>query len=186
MKKMTTGLVMVLLAFCLVPKAEAGLIYLGLQGGLSMQKAKFSDITFNTDTSFLYGAKAGVKFMMFAVELNYFQASHNLDPKDISVPMWQDRKVDYSYLGANLRWIFPILVVQPYLTAGYGFYTVDIHDIGKDHNGGFNVGAGVELMLGKMFSLSAEGKYHHVNLDIDKKSFKVGDFSLTGGFNIYF
>jgi hypothetical protein len=25
-----------------------------------------------------------------------------------------------------------------------------------------------------------------VTLDIDAKSFKVGDFSLTGGFNIYF
>jgi opacity protein-like surface antigen len=186
MKKITTGLAMALLAFGLVPKAEAGLIYLGLQGGISRQKAGFSDIKFNTDTSFLYGAKAGVKFMMFAVELNYFQAAHNLDPKDISVPMWQDRKVDYSYLGVNLRWIFPILVVQPYLTAGYGYYAVDIHDIDKDHNGGFNLGAGVELMLGKKFSLSAEGKYHHVTLDIDAKSFKVGDFSLTGGINIYF
>ena len=186
MKKMTAGLVMVLLAFCLVPKAEAGLIYLGLQGGLSMQKAKFSNMTFNTDTSFLYGAKAGMKFMMFAVELNYLQAAHNLDSTDISVPMWRDRKVDYSYLGVNLRWIFPILVVQPYLTAGYGYYAVDIHDIDKDHNGGFNLGAGVELMLGKKFSLSAEGKYHHVTLDIDAKSFKVGDFSLTGGINIYF
>jgi len=186
MKKITTGLAMALLAFGLVPKAEAGLIYLGLQGGISRQKAGFSDIKFNTDTSFLYGAKAGVKFMMFAVELNYFQAAHNLDSTDISVPMWRDRKVDYSYLGVNLRWIFPILVVQPYLTAGYGYYAVDIHDIDKDHNGGFNLGAGVELMLGKKFSLSAEGKYHHVTLDIDAKSFKVGDFSLTGGINIYF
>ena len=186
MKKMTTGLVMALLAFGLIPKAEAGLIYLGLQGGISKQKASFSDIKFNTDTSFLYGAKAGVKFMMFAVELNYFQAVHNLDPSDISVPMWQYRKVDYSYLGANMRWIFPILVVQPYITAGYGFYAADIHDIDKDNNGGFNLGAGVELMLGKKFSLSAEGKYHHVTLDIDAKSFKVGDFSLTGGINIYF
>jgi opacity protein-like surface antigen len=186
MKKTTTGLAMILLAICLVSKAEAGLIYIGLQGGLSMQKAKFSDITFNSDTSFLYGAKAGVKFMMFAAELNYFQAAHNLDTNDISLPMWQERKVDYSYLGANVRWIFPILLVQPYLTVGYGFYAADIRDIGEDRNGGFNVGAGVELMLGKKFSLSAEGKYHHVTLDITTKSFNVGDFSLTGGFNIYF
>jgi len=186
MKKITTVIGLVLFVLCLVPKTQAGFIYLGLQGGLSMQKAKFSDITFNTDASFLYGAKAGVKFMMLAVELNYFQAAHNLDPKDISVPMWRDRKVDYSYLGANVRWIFPILVVQPYLTAGYGFYTADIHDIDKDQNGGFNIGAGVELMLGEKFSLSAEGKYHHVTLDITTESFKVGDFSLTGGFNIYF
>jgi opacity protein-like surface antigen len=186
MKKAVAGIVLALSVLCIVPNAQAGFIYLGLQGGLSMQKAKFSDITFSTDTSFLYGIKAGVKFMMFAVELNYFQAAHNLDPKDISAPMWRDRKVDYSYLGANLRWIFPILVAQPYLTAGYGYYTVDIHDIDKDHNGGFNVGAGVEVMLGGKFSLSAEGRYHHVTLDITTESFKIGDFSLTGGFNIYF
>ena len=186
MKKVVAGIVLVLSVLCFVPNVQAGFIYLGLQGGLSMQKAKFSDITFSTDSSFLYGIKAGVKFMMFAAELNYFQAAHNLDPKDISLPMWRDRKLDYSYLGANLRWIFPILVVQPYLTAGYGYYTVDIHDIDKDHNGGFNVGVGVEVMLGGKFSLSAEGRYHHVTLDIATESFKVGDFSLTGGFNIYF
>jgi opacity protein-like surface antigen len=186
MKKAVAGIVLALSVLCLVPKAQAGSIYLGLQGGFSMQKAKFSNMTFNTDTSFLYGAKAGMKFMMFAVELNYLQAAHNLDSTDISVPMWRDRKVDYSYLGANVRWIFPILVVQPYLTAGYGFYTADIHDIDKDQNGGFNVGAGVELMLGEKFSLSAEGRYHHVTLDITTESFKVGDFSLTGGINIYF
>jgi opacity protein-like surface antigen len=186
MKKITAGIGLVLFVLCLVPKAQAGFLYFGPQGGLSMQKAKFSDITFSTDTSFLYGIKAGAKFMMFAVELNYFQAAHNLDANDISVPMWQDRKVDYSYLGANVRWIVSILVVQPYLTAGYGFYTADIHDIDKDRNGGFNVGAGVELMLGEKFSLSAEGKYHHVTLDINTESLKVGGFSLTGGFNIYF
>ena len=186
MKKAVAGIVLALSVLCLVPKAQAGFIYLGLQGGISKQKAGFSDIKFNSDTAFLYGIKAGVKFMMFAAELNYFQAAHNLNSNDISAPMWQGRKVDTSYLGANLRWIFPILVVQPYLTAGYGFYTADIHDIDKDQNGGFNVGAGVELMLGEKFSLSAEGKYHHVTLDITTESFKVGDFSLTGGFNIYF
>ena len=186
MKKITTAIGLVLFVLCLVPKAQAGFLYFGPQGGLSMQKAKFSDITFSTDTSFLYGIKAGAKFMMFAVELNYFQAAHNLDANDISVPMWQDRKVDYSYLGANVRWIVSIHVDQPYLTAGYGFYTADIHDIDKDRNGGFNVGAGIELMLGEKFSLSAEGKYHHVTLDINTESFKVGGFSLTGGFNIYF
>jgi len=55
MKKIAAGIVLALCVFSLVPKAQAGFIYFGLQGGLSMQKAKFSDITFNADTSFLYG-----------------------------------------------------------------------------------------------------------------------------------
>ena len=186
MKKTAAGIILALSVLFFVPEAQAEFFYFGLQGGISKQKAGFSDIKFNADTSFLYGVKAGLNFMMFSAELNYLQAAHNLDPADTSVPVWLDRKLDYSYLGVNLRWIFPILFVHPYATAGYGSYTADIHDIAKDHNGGFNLGAGVELMLGKRVSFFAEGKYHHVNLDINAKSFKVSDLALTGGIHIFF
>ncbi|MHB8095862.1 MAG: outer membrane beta-barrel protein, partial [Candidatus Aminicenantales bacterium] len=68
----------------------------------------------------------------------------------------------------------------------YGYYTADIHDFGKDKNGGFNAGAGVELILGKNFSLSAEGKYHHVKLNVDAQNLSLGNFTLSGGLNFYF
>jgi opacity protein-like surface antigen len=184
MKKTVVGTILVLFLSLAAPAAHAGILYLGIQGGLSQQKASFSDIKFDSDTSFLYGAKAGLRFAWFGAELNYFQAAHNINKASLSG--WQDRKVDYNYLGVNLKWFFPILVVSPYLTVGYGYYTADIHDIDKDKNGGFNAGAGVEVMLGKSFALTAEGKYHHVKLDIGDETMSLGNFTMTGGLSFYF
>jgi opacity protein-like surface antigen len=187
MRRTISGLVLVAMLAFAAADARAGIVYLGLQGGVSRQKASLSGITFDPDTSFLYGVRAGVRVLSIAVELNYFQAAHNLTTGGVMVPTWSDRKVDYSYLGVNVRWmILPLPIINPYLTAGYGYYTADIHNIDKDKNGGFNVGAGVELMLGRRFSLLAEGKYHHVSLDIGAERMKIGNFTLSGGLNIYF
>jgi opacity protein-like surface antigen len=187
MKRTIAGLVLVATLIVAAPDARAGIVYLGLQGGLSRQKASLSGITFDADTSFLYGVRAGVKILSLAVELNYFQAAHNLMQSGLSLPDWGDREIDYSYLGVNVRWIIlPLPIINPYLTVGYGYYAADIHEIDKDRNGGFNVGAGVELMLGKSFSLLAEGKYHHVSLDIDAQKMKLGNFTLSGGLNFTF
>jgi hypothetical protein len=41
-------------------------------------------------------------------------------------------------------------------------------------------------MLGKSFSLLAEGRYHHVKVDIDDETLKLGNFTLAGGLNFYF
>ena len=163
-----------------------GLLYFGLQAGFSAQKPSLEGVEFNTDTKFLYGLRAGVRFLMVALEANYFQAAHNLELNDFFLLHWQGRQVDYSYVGLNLKYIFSLLMVHPYLTFGYGYYTADIHEIDKDSDGGFNFGAGLEFMLGKKFSFLAEGRYHHTRLDIQKRDLGLGDFTFCGGFNIYF
>lgn len=165
--------------------AQVGL-YLGVQGGYSAQKPSLKDVEFNTDTTYLIGLRLGVKLMMIAIELNYFQAAHNIDLADPLSIDWGGREVDYNYLGLNLKYFFPLLLLQPYLTFGYGYYSADISDIDKDRDGGYNLGVGLELKLGSKFSLLAEGKYHHVNLDINDKKLGLGDFTFSGGFNIYF
>lgn len=165
--------------------AQGG-IYLGIQVGYSAQKPSLKDVEFNTDTTYLYGLRAGIKLLMIAVELNYFQAAHNIDLADPTSIDWGGRDVDYNFVGLNLKYFFPLLLFQPYLTFGYGYYTADIKAIDKDRDGGYNLGVGLELKLGAKFSLLAEGKYHHVNLDIKEKELGLGDFTLSGGFNIYF
>jgi len=184
MKKALIGIVLILAIAAAGANAEAGVFYLGVQGGLSLQKAKLSNIEFNSDTSFLYGVKGGIKFAAMALEVNYFQAAHNLTSDNGGG--WNDRAIDYNYLGANLKWIFPVPVIQPYITAGYGSYWADVNGFGKDHNGGFNAGVGAELLLGKNFTISAEGKYHHVKLDVDAQNLSLGNFTLSGGLNVYF
>lgn len=166
--------------------ASGSIFFIGVQGGWSSQKPKLTNVEFDSDTSFLYGARAGVKFLMLALEVNYFQAAHNLIVKDGIALVWNGREVDYSYLGLNLRVYIPLVIVHPYFTAGYGYYRAHIKDIGKDRDKGFNIGVGAELRLGDKFSLLAEGKYHRVKVNIDESEWTMGDFTLSGGFNIYF
>ena len=185
MKKTFAVVVISICLLGLASQAQAGILFLGIQGGVSNQKASFSGISFDKDATFLYGLKAGVNIMTLTLELNYFQAAHNINTSDLSADMWRNRAVDYSYLGANVRWNFPLLVVRPYITVGYGYYTADIKHIDKDSQGGINAGAGVEIMLGKKISIAAEGKYHHVKFHVLDNSLKVGDFTLTGGLNFH-
>lgn len=187
MKKTIAALVLVATLGLAAPDARAGSVFMGIQGGVSRQKADVSGIKFDADSSFLYGVRAGVRITTLAVELNYFQAAHNLFTGSLGVPGWNDREIDYSYLGVNVRWtILPLPVIHPFLTVGYGYYAADVQDIDKDSNGGYNVGAGVELMLGKSLSLLAEGKYHRVSIDIDAEKMKLGNFTLSGGLNFCF
>jgi len=183
-KKVFQMFVLTALSALIVSGANAqGGFFIGLQGGWSSQKPGLDDVEFNSNTTFLYGARVGVKFMMVAVELNYFQAAHNLEVKELLTFDWNDRDIDYNYL---VRIYIPLVIVHPYLTAGYGNYSANIKDIGKDKNRGINVGIGVELGLGDKFSLIAEGKYHRVELDIEENDLKLNNYTLSGGFNFYF
>jgi len=159
--------------------------FLGFQAGTSSQKLSFNDFEFDRDTTFLYGLRAGLKFLMISVEANYFQTAHNMSLSGM-VSSWKERKVNYNYIGLNLKYYFSLLLLQPYLTFGLGYYTADIHEIDKDTDRGYNLGAGVEISLGKKIALMGEAKYHRVKLLIDDKEFKVGDFSLIGGMSFYF
>jgi hypothetical protein len=85
-----------------------------LRRGVSAE-SRSPGIKFDADTSFLYGARAGVKVLSLAIELEYFQAAHNLFTSGVSVPAWNDRQVDYNHLGVNVRWIIRPPVIHPYL-----------------------------------------------------------------------
>ena len=186
-KKILKMAVLTALGALLVSGAYAqGGFFIGIQGGWSSQKPSLKGVEFNSDTTFLYGVRAGVKFMMFAIEANYFQAAHSLEVKELVTFDWNGRDIDYNYLGLNLRVYIPLILVHPYFTVGYGNYSANIKDIGKDKNRGVNVGIGLELHLGDKFSLLAEGKYHRVKVDIDENKLDLDNYTLSGGFNIYF
>jgi len=161
-------------------------LYAGGYIGYSAQKPDFSNVTLNTDTTFLYGLHVGIKLWMLAAELNFFKAAHNIDVSDIWHPGFDQATLDYTYLGLNIRYMFTLFFLRPYLTAGYGYYTADIHNIDKDKEGGYNAGVGVEIKLGKKITVLVEGKYHHVTLDIEHVNFSLGNFTLCGGVNYYF
>jgi opacity protein-like surface antigen len=161
-------------------------IYIGGYAGYSAQKPSFEEAEFTTDTTFLYGLRGGIRFLMLALEVNYFSAMHNIEMNDFLLFNWNGKTSDYSYIGLNLRYIFSLAIFHPYLTGGYGYYTVDIHNIDKDSEGGYNFGAGLEVSLGKKISLLIEGKYHHVTVNIEAIDISLGNFTLCGGLNIHF
>jgi opacity protein-like surface antigen len=165
--------------------AQAGLYFGGFLG-YSAQKPSFKDVTFTTDTTLVSGLRAGLRFLMLAVEVSYFSAMHNVAMSDFLLFNWDGRTNNYSYIGLNLKYIMSIAFLQPYLTAGYGYYTVDIRDIDKDNEGGYNFGAGVEIRLGKRLGIVADGRWHHVRVNIDKVDVGFGNFILTGGLNFHF
>jgi opacity protein-like surface antigen len=161
-------------------------IYVGGYGGVSQQTPSFAPAQFNTDTTFVYGFRGGVRILMLALELNYFRAGHNISMGDFVTFQWNGLENDFSYIGASLRWIFSLAIFHPYLVGGYGYYTADIQNIDKASNGGYHFGAGLEVSFGKRISAVVEGKYHHVTVDISNFSVGLGNFMLTAGLNINF
>jgi opacity protein-like surface antigen len=165
--------------------AQVGL-YVGAYAGYSAQTPSFKDVKFDTDTTFLYGLRAGLKVLMLAVEIQYFTAMHNIEMSDFLLFNWNGKVNDYSFIGVGLRWIFSLAIFHPYLAAGYGYYTADIHNIDKDNEGGYNFGAGLEMTLGRHIALLVEGKYHHVTVNLSQFEVGLGNFTLSGGLDFYF
>lgn len=174
MKKGLIVLVLAVAFMLLAGNAIASLgFYLGVEGGSSAPNfsLKNLDVKFEGTTSFLYGAKAGFKFLMFAVEGSFLTASHDITSKELVFP-WEGNSADFSYWGINGKFFIPFPIVHPYIIGGYGSYTVDIKTVSKDSNRGYNLGVGLEVKLGKL-GIFAEGKYHHVTVNID------GDLSAS-------
>ena len=184
-KKFTCLLLLTMLFLCVSSgNAQSG-FFLGIQGGFSAQKPSLKDIEFNTDTTFLYGLRAGFKIWMIAVEANFFQAAHNMELTEVLTLDWQGRQVDYNFIGANVKYFFPLVIFHPYISFGYGYYTAKLFEIDEDTDKGYNFGVGLEIHLGKKISILAEGRYHRVRLDIDEQDLRIGDFTFVGGFSLY-
>jgi len=163
-----------------------GQFYLGLDGGVSSQNLSLEDVKFDKDTSFVYGVRLGFNFLFLAVEGQYFQVSHNMTLSDFPDFNWGDRNVNYSYLGLNGKLYLPIPIVRPYFVLGYGYYTTNVKDIGKDSVADVNLGIGVEFRLGHTFGIQGEGKYHSGIFAIDESDLAVKNYTLTGGLSFYF
>lgn len=186
MKKLTISFMIFMSLTVFTHNVSGQAFFIGPQLGYSAQKPSLTDIEFSLDTTFLYGLRAGMKAWMFAVEVNYFQAAHNLELKELVTFSWGGKQVDYNYIGLNGKLFFPLAFFHPYVTFGYGYYTADIFEIDKDTNDGYNFGFGVELQIGKHFSLLADGRYHRITVEIEETEFKLENYTLSTGFNFYF
>ena len=157
--------------------------YLGVWGGLSNQNAKAGELKFEKDSAVLYGAQVGIKFLGLAVEGQFYRADHNLLAEDF--PQDVEQEMDYYYLGVNGKLGISLAVVYPYLTVGYGTYSVDLKGLGKKSDGAFNVGVGAEITLGKL-GIFGELKYTNFAVEVDNLDWDFGCLDFHLGLNIHF
>lgn len=172
-----------LLVIAYVP-ARAG-FYIGVRGGLSNQNVTGGSIKFTKDSAFLYGAQVGVKFLSFAVEGEFYRANHNLFPETPLQVVLPPQDMNYYYLGVNGKLGLPLSIIYPYLTVGFGTYTANIKDIGKNSNSAFNVGVGAEMYVGKV-GIFAELRYTDFSMDLQDQKWDFGGLDVQAGFNIHF
>ncbi len=172
-------------------------LYVGILAGYSAQSPKIPDSVneFAKDSSIFYGARVGLKVMMFSIEGIYYRAAHELIQEHVGDVDWSEfDEMDYSYIGVNAKF-FPISVPLPpvgsfriFVSGGYGSYTADIKLLtsGKDTKGGLNYGVGLELKISKI-SFLVEGKYHTKStFTIANEELELGKFFINAGINIYF
>jgi hypothetical protein len=163
--------------------------YLGVRGGLSNQNAQAGEPKFDRNSAFLYGAQAGIKFLGLAVEGQFYRADHNLlvdSPLDVEfLPGTSELEMDYYYLGVNGKLGISLAIVYPYITVGYGTYSVDLKGLGKKSDAAFNVGAGAELTLGKV-GIFGELRYTDFSVEIKSLTWDFGGLDLHFGLNIHF
>ncbi|MBN2408868.1 MAG: porin family protein [Candidatus Aminicenantes bacterium] len=158
--------------------------YLGVRGGLSSQNAQMDEIKFDKNSAFLYGAQAGVKFLGLAVEGQFYRADHDLLGENPAMPE-VEQEMSYYYLGVSGKLGISLAIVYPYVTVGYGTYSVNLKDLGKKSDAAFNAGAGVELTLGKI-GIFGELRYVDFDLDIENMAWDFGGVDLHFGLNLRF
>jgi len=158
---------------------------LGIQSGLSSQDASLGKIHFDKDSAFLYGAQVGLRFLSFAVEGQFYRADHTLLSDDPELDVYDGRGMDYYYFGVSAKIGFPLLMVYPYLTAGYGRYSASVDQLGNSADRSFNVGVGAELTLGKL-GFFAELRYVDFAVDISSLRWDFGGLNFHCGLNYHF
>ncbi|MGD8535395.1 MAG: outer membrane beta-barrel protein [Candidatus Aminicenantes bacterium] len=189
MKKiMVPGLVFAFLIL-LASGLHAQKLYIGAQVGYSTSTPELPDLTsedFGKDTALFYGGRLGVKFSMLAIEATYIRSDYEIVQTVTGVVDWDGETMEYQFVGVNAK-LFPfsIAIFKPYVTGGYGIYLTNISNVGKDNEGGYNFGVGLELQFANI-ALVAEGKRRVGNATIDGNDLELGNYSLAVGINIYF
>ncbi|MFZ2053772.1 MAG: outer membrane beta-barrel protein [Candidatus Aminicenantales bacterium] len=158
--------------------------YLGVRGGLSNQNAKAGELEFDRNSAVLYGAQAGIKFLGLTVEGQFYRADHNLLGENAAM-VEVEQEMDYYYLGVSGKLGISLAIVYPYVTVGYGTYSIDLKDLGKKSDGAFNVGAGAEVTLGKI-GIFGELRYTDFSVEIESLKWDFGGLDLHFGLNIHF
>jgi opacity protein-like surface antigen len=188
MKKGAVSVLTLVVSLGLVGAAYAQEAYIGARYGWSRHKTKFSafGIRYKSDYSDAFGVQLGLRGRHLGIEANYYETDHFLNPLATPPAELDVERLELSNIGLNVIYFFSIPYLEPYVTAGYASYRVNVVGLQKDKSGGFNLGLGLSLRLLKSISLVVEGKYHWVDFIIKGDTLELNDLFLSLSFNYYF
>jgi hypothetical protein len=166
MKIFSLTLILVLFAAFSV---NAGDMVFGLNAGSAV--TSFEGQT-DAATSISFGAHVGNKVLPIletGLEFNMLASPWEFEADFLGQKMTQ--KVSQTLVGAYAKVAIPLVVVNPYVRAGIGYYMGNLEFSLNDYSEkadfkgaiGYSVGAGADLLLG----FYAEVMYHIVSRELD-------------------
>jgi opacity protein-like surface antigen len=87
----------------------------------------------------------------------------------VVTPEGGTRDADAFYVAGNILMTPRFAMLNPFLTAGVGFYSVRLTEAGGSHQNlevGINWGAGLDVQVTRNFMLGGEFAMHHITGDI--------------------
>ncbi len=167
--------------------------YLVLKGGYYNPSKSFDldNVHFNTKDGFVLEGALGHYFLPFlAVEVGggYLESK-----TDASVP-GADAKLKVVPVVATGKLLLPVGPIEPYGEFGVGLYIVDLDISGTPGNFsgstksafGYHAGGGVNVDLGPVIFLGAEGRYLWIKQSYGGVDIKLDGFTVTGDLGFRF
>ncbi|MCX6574441.1 MAG: outer membrane beta-barrel protein [Candidatus Aminicenantes bacterium] len=182
---------MAALALAVLPAAGAGQqnISIGIRFGLALDASKYDALPFEleNDLGATYGLWLGIRQGHIGAEVGYFHAERSLTPKAEAPPELEATTFRLNSFSFNLLY-YPFLssTLQPYVTGGYGYYRVNFVDYDEDRSSGFNLGAGLDLLLFPKLSMALEARYQWVTFTFAESPLDSQTWTATFGLNYHF
>jgi opacity protein-like surface antigen len=169
--------------------------YLVLKGGYYNPSQSFDldAVHFNTKDGWVVEGAIGHYFLPFlAVEVG----GGYLQTKTDVTPATADAKFKVVPLVATGKLLLPAGPIEPYGEFGVGLYIVDLDISGNGNTGtfsgstntafGYHAGGGVNIDLGPVVFLGAEGRYLWIKRSYGPVDIKLDGFTVTGDLGFRF
>lgn len=189
MKKLIVVMAALALAAAPAAGAVAQDITLGIRFGLALDDSRYDALPFEieNDLGATYGLRLGVRQGHWGMEVGYLHGDRSLTPKAEAPPELAATTFRLNSFSFNILY-YPLqsATLQPYLTGGYGYYRVNFVDYDEDRSSGFNLGAGLDLLVLRKLSIALEARYQWVTFTFAENPLDAQTWTATFGLNYHF
>jgi opacity protein-like surface antigen len=165
----------------LATPVQAQLFYVGVRGGAAVPKGAFENEQFASQEQFLagakqsfgYGADAGINLGPLGFYAGYDKIDFDCAPGSCGS---EDSKYKLEGVSAGVRLSVPLFpVIKPWLKGGITLAELE-SDFGPtssranfktERTPGYEVGAGIDIPFGGIFSLTPQVRYVRQKLDLE-------------------